>query len=147
MSEVKERENDRERIMQRRERPSSERLRATARDRARPHARPCAPSRSHLRRPSLTRSLASLPPPQLYAALSLLESRADAREAELARAEQRVSRAREAGAALARARFEEALQAKDAALRLARAQMAEMEEALRGGTALGVAAAVGAQED
>jgi len=56
-----------------------------------------------------------------------------------------VSRAREAGAALARARFEQALQAKDAALRQARAQMAEMEAALRGGAALEAAGA--AQQD
>jgi len=66
----------------------------------------------------------------LYAAVALLEERADARELELARAEQRVLHAREAGALLERANLEAALQAKDNALRVARSEIQALADAI-----------------
>jgi trimeric autotransporter adhesin len=67
---------------------------------------------------------------QLYAALALLEARAEARELELARAESAVAHAREAAAVLVRAQFEDALRAKDDMLRAARAEIQELMAAL-----------------
>jgi hypothetical protein len=66
----------------------------------------------------------------LYAAVALLEERADVRELELARAEQRVVHAREAGALLERANLEAALQAKDDALRVARSEIKALADGL-----------------
>lgn len=67
---------------------------------------------------------------QLYAAISLLEARAEAREIELARAEHAVSSARSAAEVLLRSQYEDVLRVKDDALRQAKQEVRELVAAV-----------------